>query len=303
MVPPSHASLETLQEIRRNTQSQRRAPEDGAGAYPWHRLHHRRRIPFSPSLFLPIWCFFVEGVASQVDGSRRPMILHIYACSGWRNGMAEDRAKPRMLAAPILPRRGICCELGDKPDRWAPRHGYLSRAKGSRARAHQIASRGSTRFRNLRGLLSSTRARLFRWEGKRWRAGPTWKCPKRKRKGRCVEWAGAWWAEWPAQESPLLGRLEWNRPAQCLIFFFLYFLFSVFFSFYFFQFPIWTSKYEYETSTQFEVQVWLWICTQIRFLIIPVWLSLCIYKLCFIFYFIPFFLFFSSNTILIIIFI
>jgi hypothetical protein len=35
----------------------------------------------------------------------------------------------------------------------------------------------------------STRARLFRWEGKRWRAGPTWKCLKRKkRKVRRVGW-------------------------------------------------------------------------------------------------------------------
>jgi hypothetical protein len=46
----------------------------------------------------------------------------------WRNDMAEDRAKPWMPAAPSLSRHGICCELGDKPDRWAPRHGDWRRA-------------------------------------------------------------------------------------------------------------------------------------------------------------------------------
>jgi hypothetical protein len=46
--------------------------------------------------------------------------------------MAEDRAKPRMSAAPILPRRGVCCELGDKPEN-AKDPGICANSVGARS--------------------------------------------------------------------------------------------------------------------------------------------------------------------------
>jgi hypothetical protein len=196
---------------------------------------------------------------------------YIYACSGWRNGMAEDHAKPRMSAAPILPRRGICCELGDKPDRWAPRHGYLSWAKGSRAWAHRIASRGSTRFRNQRGLLSFASDE----QGRR----PCQVGPRRQRRscqperavGKLVRGSNgavaATWLGWLKEEREWAEELG-IRPIRRKLFSFslVHFYFLIF-------------------NFQINFQIWFWISNSIKCTIIRTSMR-CKYSFYFIYSFI-----------------